>query len=162
MATLNLNNPTRTLHHRKPISKTCSFTTPTKLPFTFSTKTSPKPHHFRPIKSVSESSSLSVSTEPEPKSDDFDDDPTQELSYLDEETDPQSITEWELDFCSRPILDIRGKRVWELVVCDYSLSLQYTKYFPNNVINSITLKDAIVTICDSLGVPLPERIRFFR
>lgn len=90
------------------------------------------------------------------------DDPTAELSYLDPETEPESITEWELDFCSRPILDVRGKKVWELLVCDNSLALQYTKYFPNNVINSITLKDAIVTICEELGVPLPEKIRFFR
>ncbi|XP_030552234.1 protein TAB2 homolog, chloroplastic [Rhodamnia argentea] len=91
-----------------------------------------------------------------------DDDPTAELSYLDPETDPESISEWELDFCSRPILDIRGKKVWELVVCDNSLSLQYTKYFPNNVINSITLKEAIVSVSDELGVPLPEKIRYFR
>lgn len=89
-------------------------------------------------------------------------DPTLELSYLDPETDPESITEWELDFCSRPILDIRGKKVWELVVCDDSLSLQYTKYFPNNVINSITLKDAIESISEDLGLPLPENVRFFR
>lgn len=98
----------------------------------------------------------------EAETDDIEDDPTQELSYLDEETDPESITDWELDFCSRPILDIRGKKVWELVVCDSSLSLQYTKYYPNNVINSITLKDSIVTICDNLGLPIPEKIRFFR
>ncbi|OVA19397.1 Protein of unknown function DUF1092 [Macleaya cordata] len=90
------------------------------------------------------------------------DDPTAEVSYLDPEFDPKSISEWELDFCSRPILDIRGKKVWELVVCDSSLSLQFTKYFPNNVINSITLKDAMISICDDLGVPLPEKIRFFR
>ncbi|KAK8998479.1 hypothetical protein V6N11_083868 [Hibiscus sabdariffa] len=91
-----------------------------------------------------------------------DDDPTSELSYLDPETDPAGVTEWELDFCSRPILDIRSKKIWELVVCDSSLSLQYTKYFPNNVINSITLKDALVTISEDLGVPLPEKVRFFR
>ena len=100
--------------------------------------------------------------EEEEEEEGFEDDPTAEMSYLDPETDPESITEWELDFCSRPILDVRGKKVWELVVCDNSLSLQYTKYFPNNVINSITLKDAIVTISDDLGVPLPEKIRSFR
>ncbi|KAK3223942.1 hypothetical protein Dsin_010967 [Dipteronia sinensis] len=165
MATLSLNNPSRTrnpaLHQHKPISKTCFFTRTAKISFNFSTKTPPKLHHFLPIKSVSESS-LSVPKEAEAERDEFEDDPTQELSYLDEETDPESITEWELDFCSRPILDIRGKKLWELVVCDNSLSLQYTKYFPNNVINSITLKDAIVNICDDLGVPIPEKIRFFR
>ncbi|XP_062109899.1 protein TAB2 homolog, chloroplastic-like [Humulus lupulus] len=90
------------------------------------------------------------------------DDPTVELCYLDPETNPNSLTEWELDFCSRPILDIRGKKLWELVVCDESLSLQYTKYFPNNVINSITLKDAIDGISEDLGIPLPDKIRYFR
>ncbi|KAF6165337.1 hypothetical protein GIB67_018781, partial [Kingdonia uniflora] len=93
---------------------------------------------------------------------DIEDDPTAELSYLDAEIDPESIKEWELDFCSRPILDIRGKKIWELVVCDSTLSLQYTKFFPNNVINSITIKYALASICDELGVLLPENIRFFR
>ncbi|AET05380.2 PsaB RNA-binding protein, putative [Medicago truncatula] len=64
-------------------------------------------------------------------------------------------------FCSRPILDVRGKKIWELVVCDKSLSLQYTKYFPNNVTNCITLKDSIVAICDDLDLPLPRNICFF-
>ncbi|XP_031273795.1 protein TAB2 homolog, chloroplastic [Pistacia vera] len=165
MATLSLNNPARTksttLNSHKPISKITSFTKPTKVLFNFSAKAPPKLHHFRPNSSVSESS-VSVPKEAEVESDDFEDDPTQELCYLDPETDPESITEWELDFCSRPILDIRGKKLWELVVCDDSLSLQYTKYFPNNLINSITLKEAIETISEELGVPIPEKIRFFR
>ncbi|CDP09659.1 unnamed protein product [Coffea canephora] len=108
---------------------------------------------------VSESS---ISSPLEAEIADEGDDPTAELRYLDPEVDPQSISEWELDFCSRPILDIRGKKIWELLVCDNSLSLQYTKYFPNNVINSVTLKNALVSICDEFGVPLPEKIRFFR
>ena len=33
----------------------------------------------------------------------------------------------------------------------------YTKYFPKNVINSITLKDAIVSISEDLGVPILEK-----
>ncbi|KAI3445033.1 hypothetical protein Pfo_001698 [Paulownia fortunei] len=133
-----------------------SFTSPSKIPFSeFSTKIT-LPHkklrtlHFPPCLSVSE------------KQEEDDDDPTAELSYVDPETDPETLTEWEVDFCSRPIHDIRGKKIWELVVCDNSLSLQYTKYFPNNVINSVTLKNAIVSICDELGLPLPEKIRFFR
>ncbi|CAL9763016.1 unnamed protein product [Musa acuminata subsp. burmannicoides] len=89
-------------------------------------------------------------------------DPTAELRFLDPAVDPGSIREWEVDFCSRPILDDRGKKLWELVVCDRTLSLQFTRFFPNNVINSVTLKDAIASISDMLGVPLPEKIRFFR
>ncbi|KAI5576531.1 hypothetical protein BDE02_09G051200 [Populus trichocarpa] len=162
MATLSF-NPTRIPH--KPISKTASFSKPSELLFPFSLK--PSKHHVKPLHLQSNIiTKLSVSTqeeEVETEKDDLEeDDPTAETVYLDQETDPDSIVEWELDFCSRPILDVRGKKVWELVVCDDSLSLQFTKYFPNNVINSITLKDAIVSISVDLGVPLPERIRFFR
>ncbi|KAG0485673.1 hypothetical protein HPP92_009752 [Vanilla planifolia] len=90
-------------------------------------------------------------------------DPEEEVRFLDVDVESKgSITEWELDFCSRPILDERGKKVWELVVCDASLSLQYTRYFPNNVINSVTLRDAITSITSDLGVSLPTKIRFFR
>ncbi|KAI5576526.1 hypothetical protein BDE02_09G051000 [Populus trichocarpa] len=162
MATLSF-NPTRIPH--KPISKITSFSKPSEIPFPLSLK--PSKNHVIPLHFQSNIiTKLSVSTQEEEveteKKDYEEDDPTTEMVYLDPETDPDSIVEWELDFCSRPILDVRGKKVWELVVCDDSLSLQFTKYFPNNVINSITLKDAIVSISEDLGVPLPERIRFFR
>ncbi|XP_057818265.2 protein TAB2 homolog, chloroplastic [Cryptomeria japonica] len=85
-----------------------------------------------------------------------------EVTKLALDADPQSITEWELDFCSRPILDIRGKKIWELVVCDSRRDLEFTRFYPNNVINSITLKNAITSIIQTLGVPKPQRIRFFR
>ncbi|GER37896.1 RNA binding [Striga asiatica] len=141
---------------------------PKNLESSFQSKNLRKKHlHFPPCRSVSESSVFSTPLQPETGDErrggeEEDDDPTSELSYLDPEANPQKITEWEVDFCSRPILDIRGKKIWELVVCDASLSLQYTKYFPNNVINSVTLKNALASICDELGVPLPEKIRFFR
>ncbi|CAI9786095.1 unnamed protein product [Fraxinus pennsylvanica] len=167
MASLSFNS-TRIKH---PITNFTSLTKQIQLNhlFQFSTKkpTNPKikTSHFQPCFSVSESSVSPLPLETEAEEavfDEEDDDPTAELSYLDPEADPLSITEWEVDFCSRPILDIRGKKIWELVVCDDSLSLQYTKYFPNNVINSVTLKDAMVSICDELGVPVPDKIRFFR
>lgn len=149
-----------------------SLSSPTKLPLSKrqNLKNLIRNPNFPTCFSVSESSVSSAPLQPETGSsveeeeeeEELDDDPTSELSYLDPETDPESIREWEVDFCSRPILDIRGKKTWELVVCDVSLSLQYTKYFPNNVINSVTLKNAIVTICDELGLPLPEKIKFFR
>lgn len=44
--------------------------------------------------------------------------------------------EWELDFCSRPILDERGKKLWELIICDPDRTFEHTQYFPNNKINS--------------------------
>ncbi|KAK4476373.1 hypothetical protein RD792_015522 [Penstemon davidsonii] len=156
MASLNFNS-TRIKH---PITNFSSPTKPTLIEFSTNKKFPYKNLRnlkFPPCFSVSESSISSQIV-----SEELEDDPTVELSYLDPETDPESITDWEVDFCSRPILDIRGKKIWELVVCDDSLSLQYTKFFPNNVINSVTLKNAIVSICDELGVPLPEKIRFFR
>lgn len=79
-----------------------------------------------------------------------------------EDADVGTITEWELDFCSRPILDSRGKKLWELVVCDSKRQLQFTRFFPNNVINSVTLRDALLYIMESLEVPKPEKVRFFR
>ncbi|GFP87769.1 hypothetical protein PHJA_000920600 [Phtheirospermum japonicum] len=154
-----------------------NFTSPSKTLISHFSKNIKTPPHiknlrknlyFQPCLSVSESSVFSTPLQPDKtgeavsEEEEEDNDPTSELSYFDPETDPESVTEWEVDFCSRPILDIRGKKIWELVVCDESLSLQYTKYFPNNVINSVTLKNAIVSICEELGVPLPEKIRFFR
>eukprot|EP00270_Netrium_digitus_P011206 TRINITY_DN354_c0_g1_i1.p1 TRINITY_DN354_c0_g1~~TRINITY_DN354_c0_g1_i1.p1 ORF type:complete len:506 (-),score=119.63 TRINITY_DN354_c0_g1_i1:180-1580(-) len=76
--------------------------------------------------------------------------------------DLSDVSEWELDFCSRPILDSRGKRVWELLVCDNSRRLQWAQYLPSNRINSTTLKECILQIVDQLNVPLPLKIRFFR
>lgn len=43
---------------------------------------------------------------------------------------------WEVDFCSRPLLDERGKKVWELLITDADRKLQYSEFFPNNKINS--------------------------
>jgi hypothetical protein len=79
-----------------------------------------------------------------------------------EDADVSSISEWELDFCSRPILDARGKKLWEIVVCDNRRQLQFSCFYPNNVINSVTLRDALASIVETLGVPKPEKIRFFR
>ncbi|XP_010547266.1 PREDICTED: uncharacterized protein LOC104819080 [Tarenaya hassleriana] len=167
MATLSF-NPTRIRTPSLPkIPKYSSFSRPTKTHI-FTSDTHFERHRFV-SKSLPESS-VSVPKEEvvnfeapeEGEAELLEDDPTTDLSYMDPESDPESITEWELDFCSRPILDSRGKKIWELVVCDASLSLQFTKYFPNNVINSVTLKDAIVSISEELGAPLPEKIRFFR
>lgn len=133
---------------------------------------SPRPSRCR---SISSESSAAASTEAdtaeeEADPENYDDeegeqeevDPQAEVCYLDPDADPEAIREWELDFCSRPILDARGKKVWELVVCDATLSLQFTRYFPNNAINSVTLRDALASVSEALGVPVPDRVRFFR
>ncbi|KAL2924738.1 Protein TAB2-like protein chloroplastic, partial [Bienertia sinuspersici] len=135
MATLSF-NPTKfrdqtTSIPYKPISNFTSFFNPPK---------------FHLISSVSESSISSPIEETQTIGDEDEEvevDPTAEMSFLDPGIEPESIIEWELDFCSRPILDIRGKK--DLGACCF-----------------ITLKNAIVSICDELGLPLPEKIRFFR
>ncbi|KAK8983122.1 hypothetical protein V6N11_057877 [Hibiscus sabdariffa] len=108
MATLSFNS-TRIKSPSLQSQKPQFSTKPNTLSFLLSSK---QLHRFKP-NSVSESS---VSAPKEAFIDREDDDPTSELSYLDPETDPAGVTEWELDFCSRPILDIRGKKIWELVV----------------------------------------------
>ena len=52
---------------------------------------------------------------------------------------PQSQT-WELDFCSRPLLDERGKKRWELLICSPDREFEYSAYFPNNKINSTQVR----------------------
>ena len=52
---------------------------------------------------------------------------------------PTSDT-WELDFSSRPILDSRGKKRWELLICSPDRSWVYSKWFPNNKINSTQVR----------------------
>lgn len=55
---------------------------------------------------------------------------------LDEPQPAPRATVWQLDFSSRPILDERGKKRWELLICDEDRKFQYAQYFPNNKINS--------------------------
>ena len=47
---------------------------------------------------------------------------------------------WELDFCSRPLLDERGKKIWEVLVCDPVRSFSYSRYLPSNKINSAEVR----------------------
>lgn len=70
--------------------------------------------------------------------------------------------EWELDFCSRPIMDDRGKKVWELIICDAERGFEFAQYFPNNKINSTELKKALEGVLAQPGAVKPEKVRFFR
>jgi len=71
-------------------------------------------------------------------------------------------TEWELDFCSRPLVDERGKKIWELLICDPERNFEYAQYFPNNKINSSELKRALEQVLTQPGAVRPEKVRFFR
>lgn len=74
---------------------------------------------------------------------------------------PQSDV-WELDFCSRPMLDVRGKKVWELLITEPTGTWVYAKYFPNNKINSTELKAALKEVLAERGAQKPTRVLFFR
>ena len=71
---------------------------------------------------------------------DFPTTPADRPDVVDEEEAPStSVTTadtWELDFSSRPILDARGKKRWELLICSPDRSWIYSRWFPNNKINS--------------------------
>jgi len=75
---------------------------------------------------------------------------------------PKQAAVWELDFCSRPIMDERKKKVWELLICDPERTFEYSEYFPNNKINSVQLRNALDRILAEEGVEAPQKIRFFR
>jgi hypothetical protein len=69
---------------------------------------------------------------------------------------------WELDYCSRPLLDVRGKKVWELLICDPSGMWVHSEYFPNNKINSTELKSALKNILAKSNARKPTKVLFFR
>jgi hypothetical protein len=69
---------------------------------------------------------------------------------------------WELDFCSRPLLDERGKKRWELLICNSSRSFEHSEYLPNNKINSVVLKETIQRIIAEQGGNKPRKIMYFR
>ncbi|NJM85337.1 MAG: DUF1092 family protein [Leptolyngbyaceae cyanobacterium RM2_2_21] len=78
-------------------------------------------------------------------------------------------TVWELDFYSRPIVDERGKKRWEVLIsegvqtvnADYENLFQYSKFLSNTEVNSIQLEAAIKEAIAQAPTP-PSRIRFFR
>ena len=78
-------------------------------------------------------------------------------------------TVWELDFYSRPILDERQKKRWEILVCegvqdvkaDPDHLFRYNKFLSSSEVNSIQLKGALEEAIAQAPNP-PSQIRFFR
>jgi RNA-binding protein Tab2/Atab2 len=76
---------------------------------------------------------------------------------------------WELDFYSRPILDERQKKKWEVLICETPLNVadkaetlfRYSQFCPSTTVNSLWLAGAIKDAIASAPKP-PEKIRFFR
>ncbi len=76
---------------------------------------------------------------------------------------------WEIDFYSRPLVDERQKKVWELLVCESPSSTQqsatelfrYAQYCPSDRVNSLWLGEALQAAM-VVANQSPQRIRFFR
>jgi len=76
---------------------------------------------------------------------------------------------WELDFYSRPILDEKKKKIWELLLCESPLDtrtntdklFRYAQYCPSTEVNSGWLRNAIQQAIAEAPVA-PVKIRFFR
>eukprot|EP00955_Chlamydomonas_euryale_P101012 365319-Chlamydomonas_euryale.AAC.10 len=60
------------------------------------------------------------------------------------------------------MLDERGKKVWELLICDPERKFEYSEYFPSSKINSGELKRAIGKLLAMPGAVKPDKARFFR
>ena len=71
---------------------------------------------------------------------------------------PQAAV-WQLDFCSRPVLDERGKKKWELIICDEKRRFEFARFFSNNQINSTQVGRWvwISAITPGASCPLPVR-----
>lgn len=78
-------------------------------------------------------------------------------------------TIWELDFYSRPILDEREKKKWEVLICESPLNVgdkaeslfRYSQFCSSSTVNSLWLAGAIKEAIAS-APKRPEKIRFFR
>ena len=76
---------------------------------------------------------------------------------------------WELDFYSRPILDERQKKRWEVLVCESPTSVDseveslfhYSQFCANTEVNSVWLRNALEAAIEKAPAP-PKKIRFFR
>jgi RNA-binding protein Tab2/Atab2 len=79
------------------------------------------------------------------------------------------LTVWELDFYSRPILDEKKKKIWEVLVCESPLSVdlqpealfRYAEFCSSAEVNSVHLKKVIEAAIAQAPFP-PDKIRFFR
>jgi hypothetical protein len=76
---------------------------------------------------------------------------------------------WELDFYSRPILDERNKKRWEVLIREGPQTVtaepdqlfSYSKFLNNTQVNSLELQAAIEEAIAQAGAA-PNQIRFFR
>ncbi len=92
---------------------------------------------------------------------------------LNDETNPKlqlKVSDWELDFYSRPIIDSKGKKRWELIISSTKTFnteevFHWNKICPANEVNSIWLTKALNEALNNAkikGWAKPSKIRFWR
>ena len=80
------------------------------------------------------------------------------------------ISNWELDFYSRPIIESNGKKRWELIICStrsYKTEdiFLWNKKCPANEVNSVWLTKALneaISEAKKQGWEKPSVVRFWR
>lgn len=70
------------------------------------------------------------------------------------------MSAWEVDFYRRPLKDQQGQPLWELLICNATLSLQFSKFCPQPEANSTWLVSQFQRAAE--GRQLPERVQVFR
>lgn len=74
---------------------------------------------------------------------------------------PQRSDVWELDFYSRPVVGLDGKKLWELIITDSQGAFEHVEVIPNSMVNSRELRQRIKAVVEEAPVK-PKTIRFFR
>ena len=92
---------------------------------------------------------------------------------INKQTEPSlelKISDWELDFYSRPIIESTGKKRWELIICSTSSYktediFLWNKKCPANEVNSVWLTKALneaINDAKKEGWAKPSIVRFWR
>eukprot|EP00171_Calliarthron_tuberculosum_P017681 IDg17681t1 len=74
---------------------------------------------------------------------------------------PKASDIWELDFYSRPVIGLDGKKLWELIITDTTGAFEHVEAIPNSLVNSRDLKKRISAVIEDAPTR-PTIIRFFR
>jgi hypothetical protein len=81
------------------------------------------------------------------------------------------MSDWELDYYSRPILDADGKKRWELLICSTPATgeaeepFRWSRSCPASSVNSIWLREALeqaIAAAEQQGLARPRRLRCWR
>lgn len=74
---------------------------------------------------------------------------------------PPTSDIWELDFYSRPVVGLDGKKLWELIIVDSTGNFEFVEAVPNTLVNSRELRKRVESAMEA-STRKPITIRFFR